>query len=153
MRPEDLQAVLALLGRFNIAPRAPTPELPDPERSEIAIDNAYVAVGGGRIIGVSSFFARSATVGEGASLAVAPEFRGRGIAEQLVHACRREMYRRGIRTLRTETDRPEWFLARWPYRIVGTVPKRHAFGRPDVDRWTVIEIELAALPGVADAGE
>jgi N-acetylglutamate synthase-like GNAT family acetyltransferase len=152
MRPEDLPAVLALLARFNIAPLAPTPEIPDPERTEVVIGNAFVAAASGRIVGVTSFIERSPTVGEGASLAVEPEFRKRGIAEQLILAGRREMHRRGIRTLHTETDRPEWFLERWPCRVVGTVPKRHAFGRSDVGYWTILEIDLATLPGVADTG-
>jgi GNAT superfamily N-acetyltransferase len=88
-------------------------------------------------------------VAEGASLAVDPAFHSQGIGEQLQIAGYRDMYARGIRVVRGETDRPEtvrWLVARFGHRIVGTVPKRHAFGSPDVDQWTVLELDLDSLP-------
>jgi uncharacterized protein with GYD domain len=56
------------------------------------------------------------------------------------------MRERGIRTVRTETDRPEtvrWYVERFGYRIVGTNPKKHAFSLAGVDYWTVLELDLA----------
>jgi hypothetical protein len=60
------------------------------------------------------------------------------------------MRRRGVRRVRTETDRPatvRWYVRRFGYRVVGTNPKKHAFSLPDVDVWTVLELELAPDPG------
>ncbi len=56
------------------------------------------------------------------------------------------MRRRGVRRVRTETDRPatvRWYVRRFGYRIVGTNPKKHVFSRPDVDHWTVLNLDLA----------
>ncbi len=56
------------------------------------------------------------------------------------------MRRRGVRRVRTETDRPatvRWYVRRFGYRIVGNNPKKHVFSRPDVDHWTVLNLDLA----------
>ncbi|MGH8618155.1 MAG: GNAT family N-acetyltransferase [Burkholderiales bacterium] len=154
MQRADLDAVLALLAHWNLAPSAPSAENPHPERTEFTVENATVAVDGGRIIGVNSYIVLSPTVAEGASFAVAPAYRGRGIGKQLIDASRRKMYRRGIRTIKSEADRPEvirMFVARGA-RIVGTVPKRHAFGSAEADRWTVLEVDLDTLPEFAKGG-
>lgn len=151
MQPADLDEVLALLAHWNLAPVAPSADNPHPERTEFAVENATVAVDGGRIVGVNSFFVLSPTVAEGASFAVAPAYRGQGIGKQLIDASRRKMYRLGIRTLRSEADRPEvirMFVARGS-RVVGTTPKRHAFGSADADHWTVLELDLDTLPEFA----
>jgi hypothetical protein len=55
------------------------------------------------------------------------------------------MWERGIRKIRSETDRPEvveWLIRHYGYRIVGTAAKRHAFGNADEDHWIVLELEL-----------
>jgi GNAT superfamily N-acetyltransferase len=148
MQPADLDQVLALLAHWNLAPLAPSPDNPHPERTTFAVENATVAVDGGRIVGVNSFLVLSQTTAEGASFAVAPAYRGQGIGKQLIAASRRKMYHRGIRTLKSEADRPEvirMFVERGA-RVVGTVPKRHAFGSADADHWTVLEIDLETLP-------
>lgn len=149
MLPGDRGEVIALLARWNIAPTAPTPAVPDPERTDIIVDNSFVAVHEGRIIGVCSHVRLSATLAEGASLAVDPAYHGRRIGDKLMTAGRREMYSRGIRKLRSESDRPEtisWLVKRFGYRIVGTAPKRHAFGLAEVGHWTVLECDLTQPP-------
>ena len=153
MRDADLPEAIALLAGANIAPVAPSVAIPHPERTDLIVDNTYVAVADGRLVGVRSFIQLSPTEGEGASLAVDPAYRGTGLAERLWLTGCREMYRRGIRTIRGETDKPDWFVERLGYRVVGTVPKRHPFGRLDVDHWTVIELDLGTVPGIADAGD
>jgi len=152
MKPADLDQVLALLAHWNLAPIAPSAEIPHPERTEFAVENATVAVDGGRIVGVNSFLPLSSTVAEGASFAVAPEYRRQGIGKLLIAANRRRMYRKGFRTLRSEADRPEVIrmLLERGHRLVGTVPKRHAFGAADVDHWTVLELDLTKVPELAE---
>ncbi len=144
MVDSDRADVTRLLAHWNIAPLAPSKDVPEPERTELIVENTHVAVDGARIVGVISFIQRSPTLGEGASFVLDPDYRGQGIGEQLGDASRQEMYERGIRRSRSEADRPEtirWLLHRG-HRIVGTVPKRHAFGAADVDHWTCFEIDL-----------
>lgn len=153
MQSSDLMNVTALLGYWNIAPVAPSSEIPDPERTELIVENTYVAIDGDRIVGVCSFIQHSPIVAEGASLAVDPAYHRLGIAESLASAIRREMYSRGVRTVRLESDRPEsisWLVRHRGYQIVGTTPKRHAFGAHDIDHWTVLHLDLGSLPELRD---
>ena len=145
MRPADLDQVMQLLSRWNIAPLSPSREIPHPERTNIIVDNTIVAEDAGRIVGVRSFIQHTAAEAEGASLAVAPAYHKHGIGRALVLAGWRTMWERGIRKIRAETDRPEvvkWLTRNFGHRVVGTIAKRHPFGNPDVDRWTVLELEL-----------
>jgi ribosomal protein S18 acetylase RimI-like enzyme len=145
MRTADLDQVMRLLARWNIAPQSPTAEMPDPERTNIIIGNTFVAEDAGRIVGVRSYIQLTATEAEGASMAVDPAYQRQGIGKALALAGWRVMRERGIRKIRSETDRPEvveWLTRDYGYRIVGTVAKRHAFGNTDEAHWTVLELEL-----------
>jgi hypothetical protein len=75
MRSEDLPACMAILERWNMAPRPPSSEIPDPERSGIEIANGFVAEAEGRIVGTCSYIVHSADLAETASLAVDPASR------------------------------------------------------------------------------
>jgi 3-keto-5-aminohexanoate cleavage enzyme len=145
MREEDTGAVLELLAQYNMAPRPPSEEFPDPERSGIAVENTFVAERGGAVVGVSSYFLRSQELAETASLAVDETCRGMNIGYLLQVARLEEMRSRGITTVRTETDRKEtvsWYVRKFGYKVVGTNPKKHDFSLPDVDHWTVLELNL-----------
>lgn len=145
MREDDLSACLAILGQWNMAPRPPSAAVPDPERSAIDVANGFVAECDGRIVGTCSYIVHSPEVAETASLAVDRGHKGGGVGYLLQQARLEEMRARGIRTVRTETDRPEtirWYVERFGYRIVGTNPKKHAFSLEDVDHWTVLELTL-----------
>lgn len=145
MRAADLDQVIRLLERWNIAPMAPTADIPDPERTEIVVENTVVAEDDGRIVGVRSFIRLSPTEAEGASLAVDPAYHRQGIGKALVRAGHRMMRESGIRKVHAETDRPEvvaWLVRNFGYRIVGTSSKRHTFGDSSIDCWTVLELEL-----------
>lgn len=150
MRETDRHQVMSLLAYWNIAPIAPTAELPVPERTGLIVENTHVALADGRIIGVISFIQHSPTVAEGASLGIDPEFQGAGIGERLLLASLTERFARGVRRIRCEVDRPEtirWLVERMGYCIVGTNPKRHAFGSREASHWTVLERDLGELPG------
>lgn len=154
MQKSDSVQVMNLLARWNIAPMTPSREVPLPERTEVIVENTYVAQDGDRVVGVCSFIQHSPQLGEGASLAVDPAYHGRGIGDKLALAVRREMFERGIRTIRSESDRPEtvrWLIKRG-HRLVGTVPKRHDFGSHDITEWFVLEFDLDALPEMRDVG-
>jgi N-acetylglutamate synthase-like GNAT family acetyltransferase len=145
MRPDDLSGSLRILGLWNMAPLTPSAEVPEPERTSIDIENAFVADARGRIVGTCSYFMLGDGWAETASLAVDPDPRFAGVGVMLQQARLDEMRRRGVRHVRTETDRPatvRWYVRRFGYRIVGTAPKKHAFSLPDVDHWTVLNLDL-----------
>jgi predicted N-acetyltransferase YhbS len=147
MREEDRPAVMEILGRWNMAPITPSPELPDPERSTIAADGtAIVATVGDRIVGVASYILHGEGQAETASLAVDPAWRGKGVGERLQAARLAALKARGVKYVRTECDRPEvvaWYCRKFGYRSVGTTPKKHPFSLAGVDHWTVLELDLS----------
>jgi 2-dehydropantoate 2-reductase len=144
MRPDDLAAATAILEKWNMAP---TPDQIDAERSDIVVDQSFVAEQGGRIVGTASYLMLGPETAETASLAVDPDCRGLGLGYKLQVARLRAMSRRGVRRVRTETDRPatiEWYIQKFGYVRAGTNPKKHSFSLPDVHEWTVLELDLAA---------
>ena len=152
MRAEDVPRVTEILARWNMAPRLPTSELPDVESTGLEkLGAAMVAVAGERIVGSASYILHGHRRAETGSLAVDPEWRGSGVGAQLQRARLAELKSLGVEEIFTETDRPEvveWYVRKFGYRIAGTRPKKHAFSRPDIDRWTVLELDLRAwTPG------
>lgn len=145
MQAADIDQVIQLLGRWNIAPISPTKDIPNPERTDIVVGNTIVAEVNGCIVGVRSFIQHSPSEAEGASLAVDPAYHKHGIGKTLILAGHKMMREKGIRKVRAETDRPEvveWLVRNFGHRIVGTTPKRHAFGDNNISHWTILEIEL-----------
>lgn len=146
MRPRDVEEATAILAAWNMAPE---PDRPHPERTELIVENSFVATEGDRVIGVASFLRLSDEVAETASLAVHPDYRGRGVGTRLQRARLQEMRRRGFEKVRTETDRPEtirWYVGKFGYRVLGTSPKKHEFSLRDIDEWTVLELNLKEEP-------
>jgi predicted N-acetyltransferase YhbS len=145
MREEDRLQVLRLLGLWNIAPRSPAPKFPEPERATIIVENTFVAVVAGSVVGVASYILHADRAAETASLAVDPSWLGLGIGERLQSARLIEMKEFGVERVRTEADRPNvvrWYQRRFGYRVVGTARKRHEFSLANVDHWTVLELDL-----------
>jgi len=145
MRADDLEAVMDILGKWNMAPIMASASQPTPERDHVETDNTFVADLRGRLVGVASYLVRGDGRAETASLAVDPEFLGCGIGYRLQEARLEDMRARGIRHLRTESDRPEvihWYVNKFGYRITGENPKKHPFGRLDRDYWTILELDL-----------
>lgn len=142
MRPDDVPAAMRILEEWNMAPDS---DRENAERSEIFVENAFVAVADGEVVGTAGWFALSDDVAETASLAVDPAYRGLGIGYRLQAARLDAMRERGFERVRTETDRPatiRWYVEKFGYRKIGTNPKKHAFSLPDVDEWTVLELVL-----------
>ncbi len=143
MRDSDTPAAMEILDKWNMAP---TPDEPDAERSGILVENSFVAEVRGQVRGVASFIMLGPDEAETASLAVHPESRGLGLGYRLQVSRLEAMWERGVRRVRTETDRPDtvkWYVAKFGYRQVGTNPKKHAFSLPDVQEWVVLELDLA----------
>lgn len=146
MKEEDRADAMAVLEHWGMAPVGPSAENPDPERSDLSLENTLVAVRTGRIVGVASYIVHSDTLAETASLAVLPGCKGHGIGRLLQQARMAEMKAMGILKIRTETDRPEtiaWYVKNFGYRIVGKNRKKHEFSLPNVDEWTVLELDIS----------
>ena len=145
MRPEEADDAIGILARWNMAPIAPSATHPDPERSGLDPDRTFVALAEGRVVGVGSYILLDDAWAETASLAVEPEWRGKGVGEKLQRARLAELKTLGVRHVRTETDRPEtiaWYTKKFGYRITGTNPKKHSFSLEDVAHWTVLTLDL-----------
>ncbi len=69
----------------------------------------FVAESGGSVIGCCALQVYSLRLAEVRSLAVHPDFRGRGIAAKLVDACRRRGAERKVRQLFAVTSEPGFF--------------------------------------------
>jgi predicted N-acetyltransferase YhbS len=147
MRADDKAGAMAVLSKWNMVPISASAENPDPERSSIDVENSFVAVHGERIVGIASYIMLSDTAAETASLAVDPYCKGDGLGYMLQAARLSEMHRRGVRLVRTETDRPEtikWYKAKFGYREMGRNKKKHDFSLFEVKEWTVLELDLEA---------
>lgn len=143
MRESDVPAAMEVLGRWNMAPR---PDEPDAERTGLVVDQSFVAERGGRVVGTASYLMLGPDTAETASLAVDPGSRGLGLGYRLQVARLKAMWRRGVRRVRTETDRPDtirWYIEKFGYRRIGTNPKKHDFSLSAVDHWVVLELDLA----------
>ena len=147
MRHDDVNDGARILAAWNMAPEVASAARPDPECPRIPIENGFVALVDGVIVGIASYLDRGAGKGETTCLAVDPAWCDRGIGGLLQTARLAEMMAKGIRLVRTEADRPEavqWYVRKFGYRIVGKAPKKHAFSLESVDEWTVLELDLAA---------
>lgn len=145
MREEDRLQVMRILGRWNMAPRPPTVDVPHPERAKLDVGHAFVATAGDAVIGVASYILHGSGVAETASLAVEPAWVGKGIGELLQMARLIELKARGVERLQSEADRPDvisWYIRKFGYRVIGLARKRHEFGCVGIDHWTMLELDL-----------
>jgi len=142
---KDFDDAMAILGEWNMAPMAASSDIEDPERSELNIENSFVALLDDQVVGVCSYIIHNPQLAETASMAVTPSCRGLGVGYQLQQARVQELKRLGIKLLRTETDREDtvaWYIRKFGYRQVGTNPKKHNFSLADVNEWVVLELDL-----------
>ena len=140
MESTDINAVVDILDKWNMAPIPVSADNPDPERDGINIESSFAATDGERIVGVFSYIIHNDELVETASLAVDPEYKGKGIGLQLQQARLSEMRQKGYKRVRTETDWQstiDWYIQKFAYRVIETNPKKHNFGLADVDHWTV----------------
>jgi N-acetylglutamate synthase-like GNAT family acetyltransferase len=147
MRENDCPQAMQILARWNMAPRAPSSEVPEPERTALIVENTFVAVTNEALVGVASYILHENGFAETASLAVDPAWLGSNVGERLQSARLAEMKARGVIRVQTEADRPEvidWYVRKFGYRTIGTARKRHDFGLSSISHWTVLELDLLA---------
>lgn len=138
---EDLPAMLEVLKTVNMH------HIPSAEMPELDWQCCFVAEVGGRVVGMSGYKVLSATEGKTTLLAVLPEYRRSGIGRALQVKRMQVLLDRDIRFLTTNADRPEtiaWYKKYFGYQEIGSLPKEHEFGRPDVDSWTTLKTDLVA---------
>jgi ribosomal protein S18 acetylase RimI-like enzyme len=138
-RPSDREGILEVMRTANMH------HIPSPEMEELDLGRFFVACAGGRLVGAAGYRLEGGSRGKTTLLAVLPDFRGRGVGSALQEARLREMYRRGVRVVTTNADRPAtiaWYRRRYGYREVGTVQKLHEFGDPAMDHWTTLKLDL-----------
>lgn len=142
---DDVGPAMELLSKWNMVPVQASAAIAQPERDHLDMDNTFVACLQDKVVGVASWLPIDALRAETASLAVDPEVIGCGIGYKLQESRLAEMRSKGIRHVRTETDRPDvirWYVTKFGYRITGTNPKKHAFSLAERDHWTVLELDL-----------
>lgn len=145
MEMADMDAAIRVLEEWNLALLSPVPADPETGSDSIDIENSFVALDGETVVGVASYIVWPKGLAETVSLGVDSRFRGTGIGYRLQMARLEEMRERGITTVLTETDRPEtvnWYIRKFGYRITGKRRKKHSYSLPDVDHWTVLELDL-----------
>jgi predicted N-acetyltransferase YhbS len=155
MRAADHDAAVAILAAWNMAPVAPSAAQPESECAALEPARSFVATADGEIAGVASYERVEGSLAHTQVLAVAPRWRGAGIGRMLQDARLAELKALGVETVRTASDRPEvidWYQRHYGYRRAGTRPKRHAFGLAEVDRWTVLELDLREWAAARMAG-
>jgi ribosomal-protein-alanine N-acetyltransferase len=140
-RPDDMAGMLAVLQTVNMH------HVPSQEMPELDCRCCFVARAGGRVVGMSGYKLVSETEGKTTLMAVDPAYRRFGLGMRLQSARLRAMAALGVKTVVTNADRPvtiEWYKKHFAYRKIGTEPKVHEFGDPDVHEWTTLEMDLEA---------
>lgn len=143
----DWPEILAVLETANMH------HIPSPEVPEFDLACAFVArlgQGGdgkraGRIVGVAGYKVLSPATAKTTLLAVLPQARGCGVGRLLQERRMDVLCALGIRTLTTNSDRPEtiaWYEKHFGYVRVGVLKKLHPFGHAGIDHWTTLETDL-----------
>lgn len=135
----DWPDILAVLETANMH------HIPSPEVPEFDLACAFVARLAGRIVGVAGYKVLSAGSAKTTLLAVLPEARRHGIGRLLQERRMDALCALGIRTLSTNSDRPEtiaWYEKHFGYRRVGRLAKLHPFGHVGIPEWTSLETDL-----------
>ena len=140
-RPDEREAILAVMEPWNMH------HVPSPEMEELDLTCFFVALDGNRIIGAAGFKLLEPGRGKTTLLGVLPEYLGTQAGKALQMARLEAMAALGVKKVTTNADRPRtiaWYKKWFGYREVGTLPKIHSFGDPDVDHWTTLEMDLEA---------
>lgn len=116
-----------------------------PELKGINWDTFIVAKMNEEIVGVAGFRLISENVGRTMLMAVPKKYRGLGIGLLLQKHRMNVLFKKGVKTLESYTDRPktiEWYKKHFGYVEMGKKKKDNAFSLSDVDEWTILETDL-----------
>ena len=121
--------------------------VPSPEMPSLDLDRFYVAVLDDRIVGCAGWKVLENGDGKTTLMAVEPGCRGLRIGRTLQTLRMRTLRELGCARVVTNADRPEiiaWYTRHFGYEEIGTLPKEHEFGLPDVDHWTTLASDIEA---------
>ena len=136
---DDLPAIMELLKLANMH------YIGSAEMPAISYENYFVARMDGKVAGFCGYKVLSPTDAKTELMVVHPDFRGLGIGFELQQRRMEDMFAKGIKTLRTNTDLPQtikWYQKHFGYRKIGTLKKINQFGYPDIDHWTTLQVDL-----------
>ena len=137
--PNDRGAILKVMEPWNMH------HVPSPEMEELDLSCFFVARVSGHIVGAAGYQLLTPEKGTTTLLGILPEFSGMGIGRDLQDARLDAMHKAGIKQVETYADRNEtiiWYKKHYRYREKGTLKKLCDFGLPDVDHWTILEMDL-----------
>ena len=116
------------------------------EMPAFPLSDCFVAVVGGRIVGVGGYRILDSTTAKTTLLAVDPAYRGRAVGAALQQTRQDFLRRRGIKFLYTNVDDERaiaWYGRRFGYKPTGKrTPKVESFGRDDRHEWINLMVEL-----------
>ena len=138
-RADDMAGMLGVLRTANMH------HVPSEEMPELDWRCCFVARAGERVVGMSGYKMLSDTVGKTTLMAVDPAYRRYGLGMRLQGARLTALAALGATSVVTNADRPvtiAWYKKHYGYRQIGTIPKAHEFGDPDVHEWTTLEMDL-----------
>jgi N-acetylglutamate synthase-like GNAT family acetyltransferase len=129
----DWNAVLAVLRTANFD------AIGSSEMPAFSLDECFVAVADGRIVGVGGYRILDPKTGKTTLLAVDPGWRGQGVGNLLQNARLEVMKAAGVKRIYTNADDEAviaWLERRHGFRKTGErIAKLHSFGRTDKDHW------------------
>lgn len=112
---------------------------------QIDLNKFYVARVDNKIVGVAGYSIQKPQQGRTRLLAIYPEYRGYGIGKALQEKRLEAMYKVGIKTVETRSDRPEtilWYKKYYPYREQGKIKKELPSGIQEQEYSTVLKLDL-----------
>ena len=144
---EDKETILEILNHYNMG------DFGHSEREEMPkLENFILACDGDRAVGCAAFLLNDQSKltinhqqAETGSLAVIPEYRGKGVGAQLQIARMLRLVELGVKTLFTETDTEaniRWYCRKFNYRVLHTRNKTDDFGDSSVPTFTLLETDL-----------
>ena len=116
------------------------------EMPAFPLRDCFVAVAGGRVIGVAGYRILDDTTAKTTLLAVDPEHRRDAVGTALQTARQDFLRGRGIKELYTNSDDErviDWYMRHFGYKPTGKrIPKLESFGRDDKTEWINMKVEL-----------
>lgn len=142
--PKEREEIIDVLKPWNMH------RIPSPEAEEIDFQCFFVAKIADKIVGVAGYKILDKNTATTRLLAVYPEFQGSGIGKALQDIRLDTMFRLGVKTVLTSSDRPEiilWYKKHYGYREIGKEKKISEHGLNHIDYWTVLELDLVGYMG------
>lgn len=138
---DDWESIVAILRHYNFQ------NIGGPEMPRFPLEDCFVAVSGGRVVGVAGYEVLDAVTAKHSLTAVLPELRNRGIGTALKRACFDYLRGRGVKQVFTNCDDPlviGWNVQRFGFRPTGKrITKLEPYGRPDKDHWVNLVLDLS----------